>query len=360
MKKIELRHSRGIYDILVGEDLISDLGLRINTLCESNNLKCCIVSDDNVFDIYGGKITTSLEAAGFSVKNFVFDNGEEQKTLTTVKDIYIFLCENSFNRNDLLIALGGGVVGDITGFAAATYLRGIKFVQVATTLLAQVDSSVGGKTGVDLPSGKNLVGAFYQPSLVICDTDTLNTLPEMIYADGMGEVIKHGCIEKSGDLFAALKNKNISRVDMIYENIKIKAAIVSDDELETKGGRIKLNFGHTVGHAIEKYYDFSGITHGHAVAVGMIYAAKISHLLGLCDYGVIRDIKEMLEIYKLPSSLDGNIDNKTLAEYCAADKKSESASINFVLLTKIGGCTVQKIAIKDLHEILCKCDKIEV
>jgi len=361
VKKIELKHSRGIYDILIGGNLISDLGSMIKRLdgFGINNLKCCIVSDDNVFDIYGGKVADSLETAGFSVKNFIFRHGEEQKTLTTVNDIYIFLCENNFNRNDFLIALGGGVVGDITGFAAATYLRGIKFIQVATTLLAQVDSSVGGKTGVDLPLGKNLVGAFHQPSLVVCDTDTLKTLPEIIYADGMGEVIKHGCIANR-DLFYALKNKSVNQTDMIYENIKIKAEIVSNDEQETKGDRIKLNFGHTLGHAIEKYYNFSGITHGCTVSIGMIYAAKISYLLGLCDYDVIKEIKEILDIYKLPSGIETDIDIYKLAKYCTADKKSESSGIQFVLLTEIGRCTVQKIYIEDLHGLLCKCNEIEV
>jgi 3-dehydroquinate synthase len=163
-------------------------------------------------------------------------------------------------------------------------------------------------------------------------------------------------------MFYALKNKSINRTDMIYENIKIKAAVVSNDEEETKGERIKLNFGHTIGHAIEKYYNFSGITHGCAVSIGMIYAAKISYLLGLCDYDVIKEIKEILNIYKLPASIGIgiNIDNKLLAKYCTADKKSESSNIQFVLLTEIGKCTVQKIAIENLQEFLCKCDEIEV
>lgn len=359
IKKVELKHSHGTYDILIGNGLLGEIGRTIRTLngFDSKELKCCIVSDDKVIDLYGEKVLKSLESAGFSVKSFVFRHGEEQKTLITVNDIYTFLCENNFSRDDFLVALGGGVVGDITGFAAATYLRGIKFIQAATTLLAQVDSSVGGKTGVDLPFGKNLVGAFYQPSLVLCDTDALDTLPEFIYADGMSEVIKHGCIADK-DLFFALKTKNISRADMIHENIKIKAAVVSGDERETKGGRIKLNFGHTIGHAIEKYFGFSGITHGAAVGVGMVYAAKISYLLGLCGSDVISEIQEILSIYNISPHINIDIDNAKLAECCLADKKAEGSGIQFVLLTGIGECVVKKIMSQELRGLLDKCDEI--
>jgi len=353
MKKINLKHFSGSYDIFIGENLIENVGAYIENIGISNKkIKFCIISDDIVFPLYGNIVKDSIEKKGFTVKYFIFKNGEKQKNLATVNDIYNFLCENKFDRNDCLIALGGGVVGDITGFAAATYLRGIKFIQIPTTLLAQVDSSVGGKTGVDLSYGKNLVGAFYQPQLVLCDVNVLRTLPDNIYADGMGEVIKHGCI-KSPELFDSLMNKNISMTDMVYKNVKIKSDVVMSDEFET-GERAVLNFGHTVGHAIEKYYDFSKFSHGQSVAIGMVYAVKISHILNLCGYDLIEKIIKILNIYSLPVNTGEKIDNKILSDICGGDKKSESDFIKFVLLEDIGKYKFVKINKSELEDLLCR------
>ena len=353
MKKINLKHSNGSYDILIGENLIYETGEYIENLGITNKkIKFCIVSDDIVYPLYGDIVKNSIEKQGFTVKYFIFKNGENQKNLTTINDIYSFLCENDFDRNDFLIALGGGVVGDMTGFAAATYLRGLKFIQIATTLLAQVDSSVGGKTGVNLTHGKNLVGAFYQPQLVLCDVNVLRTLPENIYADGIAEVIKHGCI-KSAELFDSLMSKTISVADMVYENIKIKSDVVMSDEFET-GERAVLNFGHTVGHAIEKYYNFSKFTHGQSVAIGMVYAVKISHILNICKYDLIEKIIKILNIYDLPVNIGGKIDNKILAGICGGDKKSENDSIKFVLLEDIEKYKFVKINKNELGDLLCK------
>ena len=353
IKKINLKHSSGSYDIIIGENLIENIGSYIENLGIANRkTKFCIISDDIVFPLYGGIVKKSAEEKGFGVKYFIFKNGENQKNLSTINDIYYFLYENKFDRNDYIIALGGGVAGDMAGFAAATYLRGIKFIQIATTLLAQVDSSVGGKTGVNLSCGKNLVGAFYQPQMVLCDTKVLRTLSDDIYSDGMAEVIKHGCI-KSVELFDSLVNKNISVTDMVYQNVKIKSEVVMSDEFET-GERAVLNFGHTVGHAIEKYYGFSKISHGKSIALGMVYAVKISHILKLCEYDLIEKTTNILNIYSLPVNIGEKIDSKILSDICCGDKKSENDFIKFVLLEDIGKYKFVKINKNELTDIFDK------
>ncbi|MCL1859147.1 MAG: 3-dehydroquinate synthase [Oscillospiraceae bacterium] len=353
MEKINLKHSNGSYDIYVGENIIENAGEYIENLGLANKkIKFCIVSDDIVFPLYGGIVKENIEQKGFIVKSFIFKHGENQKKLATISDIYDFLYENKFDRNDCLIALGGGIVGDITGFAAATYLRGIKFIQIPTTLLAQIDSSVGGKTGVNLSHGKNLAGAFYQPQMVLCDVNILRTLPDNIYADGMAEVIKHGCI-KSCELFDSLINKNISVIDMVYQNIKIKSEVVMSDEFET-GERAVLNFGHTIGHAIEKYYDFSKFSHGQSVALGMVYAVKISQVLNICKYDVVEKIIKILNIYNLPVDTGEKPDNKILTDICCGDKKSENDFIKFVLLEDIGKYKFVKINKNELGDLLCR------
>lgn len=353
MKKINLKHSTGSYDIFIGENLIENVGEYIENIGMTNKkTKFCIVSDDIVFPLYGDIVKNNFEKKGYSVKYFVFEHDENHKNLSTINDIYNFLCENKFDRNDCLIALGGGIVGDITGFAAATYHRGIKYIQIPTTLLAQVDSSVGGKTGVNLPHGKNLVGAFYQPLLVLCDVNVLRSLPDNIYSDGIAEVIKHACIKSAG-LFDLLINKDINIIDMVYQSIKIKSEIVMSDEFET-GERAVLNFGHTIGHAIEKYYDFSKFSHGQSVAIGMVYAAKISNILNICGYDLVEKIIKILKIYNLPVTVGEKIDNKNLADICGGDKKSENDFIKFVLLEDISKYKFVKLNKSELEDLLCR------
>ncbi|MCL2159438.1 MAG: 3-dehydroquinate synthase [Oscillospiraceae bacterium] len=353
MKKINLKHRLGAYDIYIGQNLIKELGGHIENLgLADKKSKFGIISDDIVYPLYGEAVRDSIERQGHAAKCFVFKSGEAQKNLSTLGDIYDFLCENRFDRGDFLVALGGGVVGDLTGFAAATYLRGIKFIQIPTTLLAQLDSSVGGKTGANLPSGKNLVGAFYQPQLVLCDTGALSSLPKHIYADGMAEAIKCACI-KSTELFERLFGQGIGAEEIIYRCVKIKADVVEVDEFES-GERAVLNFGHTIGHAIEKYYDFSRFSHGQSVAIGMAYAAKISHLLNLCNYDVVEKINNILNIYNLPTDTGEKLDNKVLVRICCGDKKSESDTIKFVLLENIGSYRFVKINKDEIEDILCK------
>ncbi|MBQ8435696.1 MAG: 3-dehydroquinate synthase, partial [Oscillospiraceae bacterium] len=258
------------YNIYIERGLLNNCGRLIADVV--NTRKAAVITDDIVDGLYYKKLEKALKDEGFSVVKFVFPNGEASKSTETLNDIYNFLCENSITRSDCIIALGGGVVGDISGYAAATFLRGLKYVQIPTTLLAQIDSSVGGKTAIDLPCGKNLVGAFKQPSCVICDPDVLSTLSEKIMSDGMAEAIKYGMIRDRElfELIASHNTENVSSVidKIIYKCISIKRDVVENDEFDT-GERMILNFGHTLGHAVERYYNYETYTHGSAVAIGM-------------------------------------------------------------------------------------------
>ena len=247
------------YDILIGTGLLSTLGQEAAKLGKAKNV--CIVSETTVWPLYGKAAQCSLEQAGFNVISFVFPAGEASKNGQTYLELLNYLAENKLTRSDLIVALGGGVVGDLAGFAAASYLRGIRFIQVPTTLLAAVDSSVGGKTAIDLPAGKNLAGAFCQPSLVLCDLDTLNTLSEDIFRDGCAEVIKYGILYDPV-LFSHLEEKGLSfdRENVITRCVELKRDVVAEDEFDT-GQRMKLNLGHTIGHGVEAKSQFA-ISHG--------------------------------------------------------------------------------------------------
>ena len=242
------------YDIKIGSGLLSSLGEEVKKLGKAQ--KICVVSESTVFPLYGDTAVENLKNAGFEVISFVFPSGEESKNGSTFLELVNYLAENKLTRSDMIVALGGGVVGDLAGFAAASFLRGIRFIQVPTTLLAAVDSSVGGKTAIDLPAGKNLCGAFCQPSLVLCDTDTLNTLPVDIFRDGCAEVIKYGVLYDP-DLFAHLEEKSLDfdREAVITRCVELKRDVVMEDEFDT-GIRMKLNLGHTIGHGVEAKSQF--------------------------------------------------------------------------------------------------------
>ena len=248
------------YDILIGPGILSELGPRVRSLGKAQ--KVCLVSETSVFPLWGGTALSSLKDAGFDVCSYVFPAGEESKNGENLLKLLNFLAENGLTRSDILVALGGGVTGDLAGFAASCFLRGIRFVQVPTTLLAAVDSSVGGKTAVDLPAGKNLAGAFWQPSLVICDTDTLDTLPVDIFRDGCAEVIKYGILYDP-KLFAHLEEKGLDfdREAVITRCVELKRDVVMEDEFDT-GARMKLNLGHTIGHGVEARSNFT-LSHGN-------------------------------------------------------------------------------------------------
>ena len=331
MKKLRVNVAEG-YDILIEKGILRDCGSFIKAVKPCR--KACLISDTNVYPLYGDTVKTSLESAGYEVCTFVFEAGESSKTTDTVIQMVQFMSENGLTRSDIAVALGSGVCGDMCGFAAAIYLRGIDFIQLPTSLLAQVDSSVGGKTAVDLPTGKNLCGAFHQPSLVLIDSTTLDTLTPHYFSDGMAEAIKMGCI-KSETLFARIENENAREIidDIIYECVALKAGVVERDEKE-HGERALLNFGHTAGHAIEKLHNFTTISHGEAVGIGMVLIAKAGEQNTLTAKGTADRIAAVLRKYDLPVSDTHPL--SAILDAMSADKKRTGAGIKFVLIRAIG------------------------
>ena len=338
-------HTAKPYEILLERGLLSRAGEECAKLF-APGARVMLISDSNVYPLFGEKVAVSLREAGFRVFSCTFPAGEQSKQLSTVEGFYRALAENNFTRSDFVVALGGGVTGDMAGFAAATFLRGIDFVQVPTSLLAQVDSSVGGKTGVDLPFGKNLVGAFHQPRLVLIDPDTLDALPPHFFADGMGEVIKYGCI-RDKDLFENLEKQDVKEhlEEVIFRCVDCKRQIVEADALE-KGERMLLNFGHTLGHAMEKLRDFQGLSHGEAVGIGMVLISKAGEKAGLTQPGTADRIAALLEKYGLPTKT-----TDTPAELAAAaslDKKTDGDNLHLILLQTIGESCIHTIPAADL------------
>lgn len=336
------------YDIFIERGILDRCADYAASL--SNAQRITVITDSNVAPHYQWRVRNSLEQKGFKVKTHIFKAGEESKTLSTVAEMYDTLAEFGMTRKDLIVALGGGVTGDMAGFAAATYLRGIDFIQIPTSFLAQVDSSVGGKTGVDLSFGKNLVGAFHQPIAVLIDPDTLSTLPDSYICDGMGEVIKYGCI-KDAAFFEKLENEyafdNIE--DVIETCVSIKRDVVSRDERE-KGERMLLNFGHTLGHSIEKLYDFKGISHGMAVAIGMVLIARAGEQAGITEKGTTDRIVRLCEKYDLPTADESSFSD--MAQAAQSDKKTAGKSINLVLLNKIGDSFTKSLPLSELEKFI--------
>ena len=331
------------YSIHIGHDLLKNAGDILSSLFSGE--KCAIISDSNVFPLYGITLSNSLESAGFSVYNYCFPAGEEHKNAETYFNILNFLAKNNFTRSDILIALGGGVTGDITGFAAATFMRGISYVQIPTTLLAMVDSSVGGKTAIDLPEGKNLVGAFYQPSIVLCDLNALDSLPEDTFRDGCAEIIKYSILYDP-DLFAHLTEQgmNFLREYVIARCIELKADVVQNDEYDT-GARQLLNLGHTIGHAIEAQSGYT-VTHGKAVAAGMAIIAKAAWKQGFCSESTYNKICDILSVFHLPITTRYSPDQ--LYHNTLSDKKRAGSTLNMIVPVNIGSCIINKLPIDDL------------
>lgn len=347
MNKITVKASQN-YDVLIGSGILKDAGKYAADILKSR--RTMIVSDDNVYPLYGATLKKSLEDAGFEVSEFVFPHGEQSKSHTTLLQIYAALAENNITRSDSLFALGGGVTGDLSGFAAASFLRGIDYVQVPTSLLAQIDSSVGGKTAVDIPAGKNLVGAFKQPRLVIADTDTLSTLSEEWFDDGMGEAVKYGMIW-SEELFGLIAGGHIKDhlEEMIVKCIDIKREVVENDEFD-KGQRMILNFGHTLGHSIEKTQNFSGLSHGKAVAVGMYLMTRAAEKHGIITGNISDRLKKCLETNGLPFSVD--IPAETLFANSINDKKRFSDDINLIICKTIGKADIVKMPIDEYRDLI--------
>lgn len=334
-----------IYDI-VSEYSFDQLGKEVLAVCDSKDKRICIVTDTTVADYYLKEVKSELDKVCKGTDVFVFPAGEPSKNLDTVSLLYEFLIENRYDRSDLLLALGGGVVGDLCGYTAATYLRGIDFIQVPTTLLSQVDSSIGGKTGVDFQAFKNMVGAFHMPKLVYINLQTLMTLSNDQFSSGMGEVIKHGLI-KDHEYYQWLienRQKIINREltvcqQMIRESNMIKRAVVERDPKE-KGERALLNFGHTFGHAIEKLKEFE-LLHGHCVAIGAVSAAYLSYLKGQISETEADQIKQTFISFGLPVNCGGLIDQQII-DATKSDKKMEHGTIKFILLNKVGDAYIDQ------------------
>ena len=343
------------YEVNIGRGLIHNAGPWLSALTPSRVV--ALVADDRVDALWGDVVATSLANAGFRVARMRFPQGEHSKTLATYGEILDFLAENQLTRSDTVVALGGGVTGDMAGFAAATYLRGINVAQIPTTLLAMVDSSIGGKTGVDLPAGKNLAGAFHQPIGVLCDPDVLSTLPAEVFADGAAEAIKYGvlCDESLFEILAT--GSYLCKLEeIIHRCVSIKAEVCADDECDL-GRRQLLNLGHTLGHAIERCSRYA-MPHGHAVAVGMVYAARIAANLGLCDSDCVPRLIRGLCNNHLPVSAEYPME--TLANIARSDKKRAGDTLTFVLPRKIGQCVLYPVPVDQLPQLAAMaCDTPE-
>ncbi|MDR0986751.1 MAG: 3-dehydroquinate synthase [Ruminococcus sp.] len=339
MKTIRVNTSKP-YEVYIGHGLID----RITDFIPKKYGKYAVITDDNVAYFYLERV---IKALPDKTPSYIFPHGEASKTLAATTKIYSFLSENELTRNDCIIALGGGVTGDMAGFAAATYLRGIDFIQVPTSLLAQVDSSVGGKTGVDLPTGKNLVGAFHQPAAVIIDTDSLETLPPDYFKDGLGEVLKYGLI-RSNEITELLLSHDIDSIktvidELVYRCIDIKREIVENDEFE-KNERKLLNFGHTFGHAIERLENFKGMSHGLAVVAGMKIVSRLTH-----NNDVLNILDIISEKYDLTRAV--NFTESELLEAAMTDKKRSGNAIDLVVCRLSGESFVQNISLENLRQM---------
>lgn len=349
MRELYVNLGKESYSLYIENGLLDRVLPYISSVFKGK--KIMIVSDDNVFPLYGNKIKEQLQEK-YECYEHVMAHGEQSKNMDMVKEVYTSLIEANLTRTDLVIALGGGVVGDLSGFVAATYLRGIPFIQIPTTLLAQVDSSVGGKVAVDLPQGKNLVGNFYHPKCVLIDPSVLSTLTDRFFRDGMGEVIKYGCIQ-SASLFYKLKAIETKEAlfeqleEIIYECVDCKREVVEEDERDT-GRRMILNFGHTLAHAVEQYYGYGRESHGEAVAIGMYQIMKLAEDKGIIEEvcgsdastGMAEEIKQILIKYQLPYDCD--VDRSLLLQAIGKDKKNLSGSLNVILLSHIGEALIYK------------------
>ena len=345
MKTVHITASKS-YDVLIGHGLLDQAGALIRQAAPGN--RAMLVADDTVFSLYGARLTQALEQAQYAVATFVFPHGEASKNGTTYLDLLGSMAAQGLTRSDVVVALGGGVTGDLAGFASATYMRGMRWVQVPTTLLAAVDASVGGKTAIDLPAGKNLAGAFWQPSLVLCDCDTLDTLPPAVFTDGCAEVIKYGVIADAS-LFARLKAPIRDQLeDIIASCVCIKRDVVQQDELDT-GRRKILNFGHTVGHAVEKCAAFQ-LSHGRAVAIGMAVVSRAASRRGFCPAACAQELQALLTAYELP--VETEYSAAELIPAMLSDKKRAGDAIDLILPRQIGACAIVPTPVDQLDSLL--------
>lgn len=356
MKSLSINLPDTSYSIYIKKGLLDEVGCKIKKIYTGQ--KIAIVTDDNVYKLYGDKIKNVLERNNFKIKFIVIKNGEKSKSINVLQDIYNGFLNFNLTRSDLIITLGGGVVGDIGGFAAATFLRGVPFIQIPTTLLSQIDSSIGGKVAVNLGRGKNLIGNFYHPKAVFIDPEVLKTLDKRVFNDGLSECIKYGCIKDEG-LFSKLLNyasyeelyKNIEYI--IYSCCSIKKEFVEHDEKDT-GKRMILNFGHTIGHAIEQYFNYDVYTHGEAVAIGMYIIVNNSEIIGETKKGTAKKIKELLIKYNLPWNVE-KMDMNEIIKTINLDKKRDGNNINLILIKDVGESFIKKIKKEQASKYIIGC-----
>lgn len=342
------------YQILIERGSLSRVGEWLRALWSPK--KVVIITDNRVASFYLGQVQVSLESAGFDVGVFAFPDGESQKNLETVNQIYHYLATFGLTRSDGILALGGGVVGDLAGFVASTFMRGIPFVHVPTSLTAQVDSSIGGKTGVNTPFAKNMVGTFAQPDGVLIDPDTLYTLGQRELIEGMGEVIKYGLIADQ-DLWSLLNRMSGSSVsildnadELICRSCLVKCQFVVEDEFDN-GNRLFLNFGHTIGHALEATAGYGQLMHGEAVAIGMIQMSRVAEQKGLIETGLTEKIYQMCMKFGLPTAYQTDL-SESLYQAILHDKKARGHRIKLVLVPKIGEAMIYQVPIEEIKEFL--------
>ncbi len=353
MQTIHVDLESHAYDVEIGNGILPQVGAKLRVLLPGV-CKVAIISDSNVAPLYAAQLQDSLAAAGLPSELIVIEAGEQSKNMQVLSDVLEKIAVAGLSRSDVLVTLGGGVVGDLGGFAAASYMRGIAFVQVPTSLLAQIDSSVGGKVAVDLKSGKNLAGAFYQPKAVFIDTELLQSLPLRFLHDGLAEAIKYGCI-KDKDLFIKLAGyvDDAELLDdaeyIVARCCEIKARIIEQDEFDM-GLRALLNFGHTIGHAVEQYYSYGYYTHGEGVAIGMYQLTRRTEEMGLTPIGTAAKIAEVLQKYNLP--MEADVEKRVLLATMERDKKKKGNSITLVILNDLGSGKLQKIDWQDITEYL--------
>ena len=353
MRTVNVRAASKSYDVLIGKDAVHALGDEVTKICPKA-IKVLIVSESNVAPLYLDKVKTLLEKAGLEVISYVFEAGEQNKNINEISGMWNKMAEAGFTRTDLVVGLGGGVTTDMAGFAASTFLRGIDVIQIPTSLLAMVDASIGGKTGIDIPMGKNQVGAFWQPSLVLEDISFLKTLPDEVFTEGMGEVIKHAFIMDI-DLFGKLEKAEGNIRDdedlleeIVYMNASDKASVVSEDETDN-GRRQTLNYGHTVGHVIERDSGFTK-PHGICVAKGMGIVIDACVRAGSLALEDAERMKNLLTLYKLPVTDD--ITPEAIVEGAMNDKKKRGDTLSVILVNKIGKAEIKKMTAKEFLEFL--------
>jgi len=348
---VEVRASPHQYHVLIESGLLASVGDVVKK--QLGGLHCAVISDTNVAPLFGDRVKRSLTAAGFQPELITIPAGEKSKTLEQSGAICDQMIAAGLDRQSFLIGLGGGVIGDISGFVAASYHRGIPHVQIPTTLLAMVDSSIGGKTGVNTSAGKNLIGAIHPPALVIDDVDVLKTLPRREFNQGFAEIIKHAIIADA-EMFAAVRNVDLENLaPLIGRNIEIKSKIVAKDEHDRTGERARLNFGHTVGHAIERAGDYKKFLHGEAISLGIVAACDIS----VKKAGLPRDqrnaIVDLLRHFDLPTHLPSDFPREQIFDPLQCDKKFESGEIRFVVTSTIGSAHLSSdVTLDDIREAI--------